>query len=737
MRNRIARVVVGLCLFLAVRASAATYPPGFTESLVTSSLVQPTHFAIAADGRIFVAEKQGRVRLIKNGVLLSTPVLTVSVHTERYRGIMGIALDRDFTTNGHLYIYYTSLTPTIHNRISRFTVVGDTAASGSELVLFDLPTSQSAAHNGGALAVGTDGRIYAGSGDDNTGSNSQTLSTVRGKILRINTDGSIPVENPFYAQTSGINRAIYAMGVRQPWSIGFDNSTGAMILQDVGATTYEEVNLGRAGANYGHPDTEGPTTDSRFDAPIHSYRIGGTGTTVGCAGIGATFYRPATVMFPTMYLGRYFFADHCNGWMKTLDPSNGNQVSIFATGMTSGDGLGVSDIQVAPDGSLYYVLHNGRLHRITYDASVTPGPTPTPTPTPAVRPTATPTRTPTPVPVCRTLTPGQWMNSGFAGQSATFTYEFDVRPSSATMSALAGLSRGAQTGGSNLLANIRFRTTGYIDMRDGSTYRSASPLRYFAGMQYHVRMVVNLTADTYTVYVKPLGEGEVLLGSNYQLRIAASLVDNFAAGVTSSNGTLEVCGGTLSGTPAPRPTLTPTPTPTPRVVPPTATPTPTPTPVVGVPTPTPTPTPTRTPTPTPTPSGSFVEITPGAAAVVASTNDGNLPGNTVDNNLATRWSGCGDGAWIQYDLGTTHTVSHVRIAFYSGNQRQTQFDIQTSGDGLSWQTIAPGLLSSGTTTQQETFDFTDTPARYVRYLGHGNTLNAWNSVTEVDIYAVP
>jgi len=722
MRRTTASVVMGLLLGVAASVSAATYPAGFSESLVTSSLTQPTHFAIAPDGRVFVAEKQGRVRVVKNGVLLATPVLTVSVHTERYRGIMGITLDRDFETNGFLFIYYTALTPTIHNRISRFTVVGDVAASNSEMVLLDLPASTSAAHNGGALAVGTDGRIYAGSGDDNTGSNAQSMSTVRGKILRINTDGTIPTDNPFYASTTGINRAIWALGVRQPWSIGFDTTTTAMILQDVGSTVYEEVNLGRAGANYGHPDTEGPTTDPRFDAPIHSYRIGATGTTGGCAGIGATFYRPATVQFPTQYLGRYFFADHCNGWMKTLDPANGNQVAVFATGMTSGDGVGVSDIQVAPDGSLYYVLHNGRLSRVTYNVSGTPVPTLTPTPTPAVRPTATPTPTPTPIPVCRTLTTGQWMNAPFAAQTGTFTYEFDARPSTVALTAQAGLSQGPATSGLALLGNIRFRNTGFIEMRDGSTYRSASPLRYFAGMQYHIRMLVNLSADTYTVYVKPLGEGEVLLGSNYQLRVPATSIDNFAAGVTSTSGTLEICGGTLTGAPVP----TPTPTPTPAVGP-TATPSPTPTSPVVVP----------TPTPTPTPSGSFIEVTPGASAIVASTNDGNLPANTVDNSLATRWSGCGDGAWIQYDLGSTQTVSHVRIAFYSGNQRQTRFDIETSNDGVAWQAAALNVLSSGTTTQQETFDFADTAARYVRYFGHGNTLNAWNSLTEVDIYAVP
>ena len=167
-------------------------------------------------------------------------------------------------------------------------------------------------------------------------------------------------------------------------------------------------------------------------------------------------------------------------------------------------------------------------------------------------------------------------------------------------------------------------------------------------------------------------------------------------------------GGT---SPTPRPRVTPTPTPTPRSAP------------------------RVTPTPTPTPSSGYVEVTPGSSAVTASANDGNLPGNTVDNSLSSRWSANGDGQWIRYDLGTSRTVGYVRIAFYSGNLRQSRFDLQTSADAVSWSNALTGALSSGTSTQEQTFDFSDRSARYVRYLGHGNTVNAWNSLTEVSIFA--
>ena len=168
-----------------------------------------------------------------------------------------------------------------------------------------------------------------------------------------------------------------------------------------------------------------------------------------------------------------------------------------------------------------------------------------------------------------------------------------------------------------------------------------------------------------------------------------------------------------------------------RVVNGSATPTPTPTPTA---TPVPALTPTPTPTPTQLPDGT-TEVTPPGSAVTASTSDGNLPANTVDNSLATRWSANGDGQWIRFDMGTVRTLAHVKLAFYSGNTRRSRFDLQVSTDGATWANVMTGALGSGTTTQEETFDFADTSARYLRYLGHGNNLNAWNSLTEVSLFA--
>jgi hypothetical protein len=145
--------------------------------------------------------------------------------------------------------------------------------------------------------------------------------------------------------------------------------------------------------------------------------------------------------------------------------------------------------------------------------------------------------------------------------------------------------------------------------------------------------------------------------------------------------------------------------------------------------------PTPTPTPTPVPGDTPVDLTPAGAAITASTNDGNVPANTVDNNLGTRWSASGDGQWIQYDLGSARTVKYVRLAWYNGNTRTSTFDVQVAGAPAGpWTTVLANRSSNGTSTALETHDFDDISGRYVRIVGRGNSVNAWNSITETEIW---
>jgi glucose/arabinose dehydrogenase len=355
-------LVLVVCLCSMRPTWAATLPTGFTEALVASGLSSPTAMQFAPDGRLFVAEQGGRLRVIKNGALLSTPFLTLTVSSVGERGLLGVVFDPNFVSNHFVYVYYTATTPAIHNRISRFTANGDVAVTGSEVVLLDLDNLSSATnHNGGALAFGPDGKLYAAVGENANGANAQTLNNLLGKMLRINADGSIPTDNPFYGTATGNNRAIWAMGLRNPFTFAFHPAMNQMFINDVGQSTWEEIDDGLAGANYGWPTTEGTTTDPRFISPRYAYDHSGG----ACAITGGAFYAPMTAQFPSDYLHDYFFADYCAGWIRKIDPSAGNAVVTFATGIAS-----PVDLKVSDDGALYYLARgSGSVYRVDYGAS--------------------------------------------------------------------------------------------------------------------------------------------------------------------------------------------------------------------------------------------------------------------------------------------------------------------------------------------------------------------------------
>jgi hypothetical protein len=133
----------------------------------------------------------------------------------------------------------------------------------------------------------------------------------------------------------------------------------------------------------------------------------------------------------------------------------------------------------------------------------------------------------------------------------------------------------------------------------------------------------------------------------------------------------------------------------------------------------------------------YIEITPAGSAVTASTNDENVPANAVDNNLGTRWSGNGDGAWLQVDLGAPHIVGRVGIAVHMGNTRRNRFDLQYATTSGMWNPIVTNVESSGTTTAEENYSFPAVNARWIRYVGHGNNVAAkasWNSVAEISVF---
>lgn len=345
-------------------------PAGFTVTALPGTLASATAMAVAPDGRIFVCEQAGTLRVHKAGALLAAPFATLPTTLNGERGLLGVTFDPAFATNGYVYVYYTALTPAPHNRISRLTADPanpDLALAGSEVALVDLPNLSSATnHNGGALHFGPDGKLYAGVGENANGANAPDLSTPLGKLLRFNADGTLPLDNPFYGQTTGLARAIWAKGLRNPFTFAFQPGGPLLFLNDVGQSTWEEVDEGRAGADYGWPGTEGPTSAAGLTGPRFAYghssaptgQPASTGTFLqGAAIVGAAFDAP-TSPWPAAYRGSYWFGDLTGGWVARLHLASGS-VSTFATGFS-----GLRDLAFAPDGSLLVLTASG-LRRVT------------------------------------------------------------------------------------------------------------------------------------------------------------------------------------------------------------------------------------------------------------------------------------------------------------------------------------------------------------------------------------
>jgi glucose/arabinose dehydrogenase len=364
----LASVAAVLALFADSAQGAATLPPNFARSQVVGGLASPTAMEFAPDGRLFVAEQRGTLRVVKAGGNLAT-FLDISgrVHSAGERGLLGIAFDPAFSNSHYVYLYYTQKatgTTPAHNRVIRLRARGDRAVAGSKKLILRLDNLSSATnHNGGAIHFGKDGKLYVAVGDNAKGSNAQSLRNLKGKMLRINKDGTIPRNNPFYKRATGTNRAIWALGLRNPFSFAIQPHKGKVLINDVGEQRWEEINRGARGANYGWPRYEGPESDPKYRNPVFAYRHGTTKGT-GCAITGGAFYNPTTRRFPSSYVGDYFFADLCSGWIRRLDSATG-KVSGFATGLNMPVAL-----EVSKGGGLYYLNRGaGSVGKIRYSGT--------------------------------------------------------------------------------------------------------------------------------------------------------------------------------------------------------------------------------------------------------------------------------------------------------------------------------------------------------------------------------
>jgi glucose/arabinose dehydrogenase len=341
-------------------------PAGFTRNVSwVTGLNRAATFTQLPDGRLLVAEQTGALRVVgSDGTLVPTPMLTVSVDSTEERGLVGVVTHPAFSANGFIYIYYTTPEGGTHNRISRFTVSGNTASN--EVVLHNLPPVTAGIHNSGAMHFGPDGKLYVAVGDDTIGALAQDVSSPFGKILRFNDDGTIADDNPFCTTQGNLACAVWALGLRNPFTFAIQPGTGRMHINDVGQASWEEINVGARAANFGWPNTEGSTTVAGITAPLLTYphdppAIPGTGPGgffVGICTIGGGFY-PASGPFPAPWRGGYFFADFGERFIGFIDLDNDG--AAYAFGSVTANPVSV---MVAADGALL-VLTQGAITRFT------------------------------------------------------------------------------------------------------------------------------------------------------------------------------------------------------------------------------------------------------------------------------------------------------------------------------------------------------------------------------------
>jgi len=371
-------VICGAALALTACSSDSIdptpVPSDFTLKLqeVASGLNNPVYVTSPpGDARLFIVEQPGRIRILDNGQLLSTPFLDITsrVASGGERGMLSVAFHPQYATNGFLYVYFTGTGGEI--RIERFTRSSATQANASSSKVILTVAHPRSNHNGGLAMFGPDGMLYLGLGDGGGGGdpdlNGQNQTTLLGKLLRIDVNSGdpygIPSGNPFAGQ-SNARQEIWAMGLRNPWRYAFDRSAGRLYVADVGQDAIEEVNVvtaTRAGVNYGWNVLEGSScynaascTKSGFEIPVLEYNHSNN----QCSITGGFVYRGSAL--PELS-GVYFYADYCAGWVKSFTYNNGS--ASDQRDWNLGNLGSITSFGEDASGELYLTSSNGRVYK--------------------------------------------------------------------------------------------------------------------------------------------------------------------------------------------------------------------------------------------------------------------------------------------------------------------------------------------------------------------------------------
>jgi len=326
-------------------ATSSSLPPGFAKVQLAQGLNNPTVFAFAPNGDIYIGLKPGKVVIYRNGAIVATPVISLTAESPGEQGLLGLALDPNFATNGYMYVSYTNADT--FARLSRLTVVNGVASPSSEVVLMRGNQVANSHHNANDVQIGPDGKLWWTVGDNVPAiSNAQTLTNIYGKILRINLDGTVPTNNPFLQIPNAVP-AIYAYGLRNPYRFTFLPNGKAMVA-DTGSSYWEEMNVIQPGGNYGWHFYEGNCFSCGYINPVYAY--GHLPTDGAISAISA--YKGS--VFLKQYDNVVFFGDYNRRDIEavTFDPTYNTEVSDTVFDSSAGT---IADLQEGPDGNLYYV----------------------------------------------------------------------------------------------------------------------------------------------------------------------------------------------------------------------------------------------------------------------------------------------------------------------------------------------------------------------------------------------
>ena len=312
---------------------------------VISGLNFPVGMTLAPDGRVFFNERlTGKIRIINpQWQLVPTQFCQITIATSGEQGLLGLTLDPDFANNKFVYVYHSASSP-LRNRVVRYT-----ESSGSctqEMIILDnLPASTN--HNGGIIQFGPDGKLYVIIGDSENSANSQSLTTLAGKILRVNPDGSAPADNPFFSNVNANAKKVFSLGHRNSYGFTFHGHTGHLWETENGPGDNDEINRIVAGGNYGWPTVGGIANNPNFRNPILAY-------TPTIAPTGIISIPENSTVYPAAYHNNLLFTAWNDGRIRRVILS-GPDLTLLGTSSTAytGGQGGLLSLMLGTDGFVY------------------------------------------------------------------------------------------------------------------------------------------------------------------------------------------------------------------------------------------------------------------------------------------------------------------------------------------------------------------------------------------------